>query len=133
MKRKRYNERISQMVAIQDRITSRDSTMTTFRNAITGPKFWKASWICSVLMMLQRLSGVGLLSIYIYSMLGNVTVETKGEFPITPVLGSFLLALGNLLFAIILSFVVPCVGRKTLAMCGCLGMLLCNISAGVCI
>ena len=51
MKKKSYNKRIAQIVEEKSILTSRASTMTTFWNAITGPKFWKASWICSILFM----------------------------------------------------------------------------------
>ena len=107
--------------------------MTNFCTAISGPRFWKASWICATLMCLGQLSGINLLSIYVYSMLGNIAVESEGKFQITPVIGGFMLSVANLVFAALISPIVPMLRRKTLAMCGCLGMLLCNISVGVCL
>ena len=133
MKKKSYNKKIAQIVEEKSIVTSRASTMTTFWNAITGPRFWKASWICAFLMMYLRLSGIGLLSIYIYSMIGNIAVETEGKFPITPVLGGFILNLSNLVSGVLLSAVVPKFGRKTLSVFGCIGMILCNISVGACL
>ena len=132
-KKKLYNERISKIIEDKSRITSREATMTGFRNAIFGPKFWKASWICAILISCSQLSGIGLVTIYVYSMLGKIAVETDGKFPISPVLGSFLVNLSNLVFAILLSPIVPKFGRKPFALIGCFGMLICNISAGACL
>ena len=133
MKKKSYNKRIAQIVEEKSILTSRASTMTTFWNAITGPKFWKASWICAALIFCLRLSGIGLTSIYIISMIRNIADETEGKFPISPVVGGFLLAIVNAVFAVLLSTLVPKFGRKTLSVAGCLGMFLCNVSAGVCL
>ena len=133
MKKKSYNKKIAQIVEEKSIVTSRASTMTTFWNAITGPKFWKASWICAALIFCLRLSGIGLTSIYIISMIRNIAEETEGKFPISPVVGGFLLAIVNAVFAVLMSPLVPKFGRKTLSVCGCLGMFLCNVSAGVCL
>ena len=86
-----------------------------------------------MLVFLAQLSGINMYSIYVYSMVNNILVETDGKFPITPVMGGFLLSAANFVFAIIMSAVVPKFGRKTLAVLGCLGMMFCNISAGACL
>ena len=77
MKKRKYDERITKLVEEQSLLTSRESTSTTFWTAVLGPKFWKASWICAALFLCMRLSGIGLVSIYVYSMLNNIAVETN--------------------------------------------------------
>ena len=46
------------------------------------------------------MGGIALVSVYIYSMVGNILDETKGEFPITPVLAGFTLVAFNFIFSL---------------------------------
>ena len=74
-----------------------------------------------------------LISVYIYSMVGNILEETKGEFPITPVLAGFTLVAFNFLFSLLVLLVIPRFGRRTLGIASCIGMAFFNGSAGLCL
>ena len=79
------------------------------------------------------MGGIALVSVYIYSMVGNILDETKGEFPITPVLAGFALVAFNFLFSLLVLFIIPRFGRRTLGITSCIGMAFCNGSAALCL
>lgn len=133
MSEEEFNNWVLASVNELSQVTSRDSTKTSFWDAVTGSKFWKATWICALIMALSQMGGIVLISVYIYSMIGNILEETNGEFPITPVLGGFTLVAFSFISSLLVLIVIPRFGRKTLGIASCIGMAFFNGSAGLCL
>ena len=66
-----------------------DATTTTFKQAVCGRKYRKATWVAIVLSMLFILTGIGAFNVYTKRMLETM-IEQAGDdsFPMTPLQGS---------------------------------------------
>ena len=59
-----------------------DASSTTFKEAVCGKKYAKASWICFILNTFNQLTGINAVNVYANRLLTSME-ESGGDFPLT--------------------------------------------------
>jgi hypothetical protein len=116
-----------------NRTTSKESSLVTFNQAVCGPKYRKATWVCCILNLFNQQSGIGIVTVYATRLLILIKEQTNGEFPISPLAGTIVIGIACAVFAILGAFVVKMIGRRKILIIGSIGMAVCMTGTGVAI
>ena len=116
-----------------NRTTSKESSLVTFNQAVCGPKYRKATWVCCILNLFNQQSGIGIVTVYATRLLILIKEQTNGEFPISPLAGTIIIGIACAVFAILGAFVVKMIGRRKILIIGSIGMAICMAGTGVAI
>ena len=108
-----------------------DASTTTFKKAVCGRKYRKASWVCFVTMSLSQLSGIDAINVYANRLLVQME-EQGGSFPITPTQGTYLIGACNAIPSLLALITIQLFGRRTIYIYGQFFMGACLCSAGLC-
>ena len=93
--------------------TTQDATKITFKEAICGRKYRKAAWICAVINLFNQWSGINAINAYANRLLTAMAEsEGGGDFPITPIQGTYIIGLANTIGANIPILYAGKVGRR---------------------
>ena len=65
--------------------TTLDAASTSFREAVFGRKYRKASWVCFTINSFTQWTGVNVLTVYANRLIVQIKEQGDGTFPITPV------------------------------------------------
>ena len=95
-----------------------DASSTTFKHAVCGRKYRRASWTCFILNCFNQLSGINAINVYANRLLVKMEEEGDGSFPITPLTGTYIVGLSNAIPAIFMIAGINWLGRKTIYMAG---------------
>ena len=113
-----FDELINQKHEYIKNNSSKDTSSTGLCEAMFGAKYRRATWTCILVNSLHVLTGIHAVLVYISQLLLTVKEETKGEFPISPVLGGFIAAMINLIGCVAALIPMRLVGRKTIFQMG---------------
>jgi hypothetical protein len=102
--------------------TNMDSSSTTFGQATCGSNYRRATWIGFTLNVFNQMSGINGIIVYVNRLLVQLDEQSGGEFPLSPVTGSFLVGLSMAVFGFFPIFYVKKIGRKTIFTMGHVGM-----------
>ena len=94
-----------------------DASSTTFKNAVCGEKYRRATWTCFIINAFNQLTGVNAVNIYANRLLEQIE-EEGGEFPLTPVQGTLVIGLSNATFSLIAIAIVANFGRRPIFIFG---------------
>ena len=89
---------------------------TTFKEALFGENYWRATWFCFGFSILNQLTGVNGVSWYSGAILKRM--DKNGGALLSPKSGSMLIGIINFVGTIIAIFPVRRFGRKTLVLIG---------------
>lgn len=81
-------ELFSKKISLKQRTTSMDSSSTTFKAAVCGKKFRKASWVCFFINTFNQQSGINAINVYAGRLLQTMDNESNGTFPISVTVGT---------------------------------------------
>ena len=95
-----------------------DSSSTTFKAAVCGKKFRKASWVCFFINTFNQQSGINAINVYAGRLLQTMDNESNGTFPISVTVGTQMVGLANGISASLAIFAIGYLGRKTLFVWG---------------
>ena len=109
-----------------------DAVSTSFKDAICGKKYRRATWICIGLVIFDQMTGITGLIIYVNSLLVQMNEQGSEDFPLTPIQGSWLVAISTMVASSLPLLYNHKLGRKTLFVTGYLSMsvvvFLCGLS-----
>lgn len=110
-----------------------DAAGLSFKEAVFGKTYGRASWTCFILNFFNQATGVSVICIYLTRMLFNLQEKSQGKFPISPFVGSYIFGTVNLAAAT--TAIVPSLyyGRKPILLWGQLTMGVCMLLTGYCI
>ena len=94
-----------------------DASSTTFRQAVCGPKYRKGSWICLILHIFNQCSGINAINVYANRLLTKME-EDGGEFPLTPLQGTYVVGFVNAISATLAVFIISLAGRRPILIIG---------------
>ena len=113
------------------RSTSKESSFIKFNQAVCGPTYRKATWICCILNVFNQQSGIGILTVYATRLLILIHEQTNDQFPISPLVGTILIGVACAVFAILGAVVVKLVGRRKILIIGSIAMAFCMLIMGL--
>ena len=64
-----FNEKIDEQLQGLSRSTSKEASLVTFKQAVFGAKYRKATWVCCLLNVFNQQSGIGMVSMFATRML----------------------------------------------------------------
>ena len=107
----------------QKQSTTMDASSTTFKQALCGKKYRKATWIAFWLNCFNQFSGINAINVYTKRMIEQM-IEQAGEdsFPMTPLEGTYVIAATNGIAATLAIFVVQYFGRRPIFIVGAFAM-----------
>ena len=95
------DEILEMQYSFMKRSTTMDASSTTFKQAVCGRKYRRASWTCFILNCFNQHSGISAIIIYANRLLVQMEEQGGGSFPLTPVQGTYFIGLSNALPAIL--------------------------------
>ena len=102
--------------------TTMDAVSTSFKDALCGKKYRRATWVCIALVIFDQMTGVTGLIIYANSLLVQMSEQGSEDFPLTPIQGTWLIAISTMFSSSLPLLYNHKFGRKTLFMTGYLLM-----------
>ena len=99
-----------------------DAVSKSFKDAICGKKYRRATWVCIALVIFDQMTGVTGLIIYANSLLVQMSEQGSEDFPLTPIQGTWLIAISTMFASSLPLLYNHKFGRKTLFMTGYLLM-----------
>ena len=109
-----------------------DASSTTFKEAVCGKKYAKASWICFLLNSFNQQSGIDAIFIYANRLLIQME-ESGGDLPLTALQGTYVIGATNVISAILAISFISVVGRRPIFITGELAMCICLFLCGLAI
>ena len=82
-----------------------DASSTTYKQALCGRKYRKATWIVFILHIFNQASGINAINVYANRLLTQME-EDGGDFPITPLEGTYIVGFVNGISACLSIFVI---------------------------
>jgi len=73
-----FEKAISNQLSHLNRTTSKESSLVTFNQAVCGPKYRKATWVCCILNFMNQQSGIGIVTVYATRLLIIIKEQTEG-------------------------------------------------------
>ena len=64
-----FNKKIDEQLQGLNRSTSKEASLVTFKQAVFGAKYRKATWVCCLLNVFNQQSGIGMVSMFATRML----------------------------------------------------------------
>jgi len=108
-----------------------DAQSTSLKNALCGPKYRRATWVCFFIQFFHQFSGIQAINIYANRMLVQMT-EQAGSFPLTPLQGTYVLGAVNGVTSVLAVACISFFGRKPILYVGQFAMgffmMLCGVS-----
>ena len=89
-----------------------------FCTAVCGKKYRKSTVICLLLVVFNQWSGIDAILIYATRMLENIDKVSDGQFPISPLTGTYIFGVTNAVSALLAYFALEWFGRRTLLLLG---------------
>ena len=111
--------------------TSQEATSVSFKEAVCGPRYRKATWIGVGLFTAQQTTGINGVVPYTLRLLVLIADKSNGQFPITPKAGAYICAFMQGFAALLAFFPLGHFGRKTILMTGQLGMSISFLVCGI--
>ena len=81
--------------------TTMDAQSTTFKAAVCGRKYRRASWTCFILNCFNQQTGINAINIYANRLLKQMEEQGGGSFPLTPLEGTYVIGACNAIPAIL--------------------------------
>ena len=125
------DELIESQFSFQRQSTTLDASSTTFKEAVCGRKYRKASWICFIINCFNQQSGINAINVYANRLLVKMQ-EGGGEFPLTPRQGTYVIGAVNGLAALLAIWTITLQGRRPIFIQGqffmAVWLFLCGLS-----
>ena len=104
--------------------TKTDAASIPFKEAVCGRKYRKAAWVCAFLSFFNQWSGICAIIIFTNRLLTKMSEQEDGgsDFPITPLQGTYIIGLANIIGSNIPVLYSGKVGRRPVFILGQLGM-----------
>ena len=94
-----------------------DASSTSFRQAVCGKKYRKASWVCFFLNCFNQQSGINAINVYANRLLVRMQ-EQGGGFPLSPLQGTYVIGGVNATAALIAIAMIGKIGRRPIFITG---------------
>ena len=94
-----------------------DSSSTTFKVALCGAKYRKATWICFILNCIAQLVGSNAINGYAKRLLQQME-EQGGGFGLTPLQGTYIIGASNMIASLLALGMISIMGRRTIYILG---------------
>ena len=124
-------ELLASQFTFQSRRTSLDASSMSFKNAVCGKKYRRASWVCFVLNCFNQQSGINAINVYANRLLVKME-EQGGSFPLTPRQGTYVIGAVNGLAALLALYTITLQGRRPIFIQGqffmAVWLFLCGLS-----
>ena len=110
-----------------------DASTTTLKTAICGVKYRRASWTCFILNAFSQQTGIDAINVYANRLLVQMEEQGGGKFPISPLQGTYIIGLSNLLPTLLALFTIQWLGRRTIYIHGQFFMSVFLFICGLCV
>ena len=107
---------------LQRRSTTKDVSTTTFVDAICGKKYRRASWTLFIMNTINQWTGISGITMYCNRMLVSINEQTDGAFPVSALVGTYIVGALQACGAIFGILLLVLMGRKTILILGQLTM-----------
>ena len=104
--------------------TSKDTSNVSFKEAVCGPQYRRATWIGVGVFSFQQLTGISGVVPYTSRLLVSMAESSNGEFPISPLVGALIMGFMQAFGALFAYIPIRFFGRKSILMFGQLTMAL---------
>ena len=113
-----FDELIDQEYEYVKKTSSKDTVTAGLGEVLCGVKYRRATWTCILINCLHVLTGIHAVLVYVTQLLITMKEKTEGDFPISPVLGSFIASMINLVGCVFALLPMSFLGRKTIFQMG---------------
>ena len=111
--------------------TAKDASVASFRDAVCGTKYRKATWVCALLNTFMQQTGINAVNVYASRLLVSMDEATGGNFPVSPLVGANIMGFVNIFGAALVILPVTFMGRKPIFVIGQGTMSLCLFFCGL--